>query len=126
MKRLIAAAVLAAVIVGVCLVGQRVVRRGGQEVGPLLLAGMEAVRNGDMAAASEKAALAEKTFAEMESRLNFFLRHDLVEDLGSQLAKLPSLATEETAAEFLSEAGSALTMLTHVVTDERPTLLHVF
>ena len=49
-----------------------------------------------------------------------------MEDLGSQLAKLKNLATEETASEFLSEAGSAVIMLTHVVDDERPTFLNIF
>ena len=126
MRRLIAAAVLAAVIVSVCVVGQQVIRRCGQEVGALLMESMEAAQNGDTETAAQKAALAEETFTERENKLNFFIRHDLVEDLGSQLAKLKDLATEETASEFLSEAGSAVIMLTHVVDDERPTFLNIF
>ena len=47
MRRLIAAAVLAAVIVSVCVVGQQVIRRCGQEVGALLMESMEAAQNGD-------------------------------------------------------------------------------
>ena len=62
---------------------------------------------------------------EAEAGINGFVHHDLVEELGAQIARLPALAAPDTLDEFISEAQSAAVMLTHVVKDESPCLRNV-
>lgn len=125
MKRLITVAVLLACIVAACVVGQTVISDCGEKVGVLLTEGVEAAQAGDIEVARQKALEAEKAFMQKEQWLDVFVHRDLVENLGSQLARLSHLAEEETIAEYRSEAASALVMLTHVVNDERPMMLNI-
>ena len=126
MKRLITVGILAALIVTACFTGHTVINRAGRDVGGLLTESIEAAQDGDAKKAYELSLKAEKAFIEAEGRISFFIYHDLVEGMGLQISKLPDLACDETLSEFSAEANGALVMLTHIVNDEKPTLLNVF
>ena len=126
MMRLIAVAILVLGVGTVCIFGQCAITDCGKTVGLLLREGMEAASSGDTETARQKALEAEKTYMHAEQRLSLFIHHDLVEDLGIQIARLSYLAETETLAEYRSEVSGALVMLTHVVNDERPRLSNIF
>lgn len=125
MKRLIAAGILIAVIAAICVTGSLVVRRTGERVGGFLTQALEAARAGDVDGAARLARQAEAAYMEAEAGINGFVHHDLVEELGAQIARLPALAAPDTLDEFISEAQSTAVMLTHVVKDESPCLRNV-
>lgn len=125
MNRLIAAVILAVLIAGGCIWGQITVSDCDDVIGNALDQSREAAERGDFESAKKLAEKSEDVFADHEHRLSIFVDHDLVEDLGMQIAKLSTLAEEDTGAEFLSELDAADIMLLHIVRDNRPTLLNI-
>ncbi len=125
MKRLVTVAVLLACIIAACAVGQSAISDCSKTVGALLREGIEASQAGDLESARQKAIEAEMAFMQREAWLDIFVHRDLVETLGTQIARLSYLAEEETVAEYRSEAAGTLVMLTHVVNDERPMILNI-
>ena len=125
MRRLIAVGVLACFITAVCVTGTATVGRTGRQVGALLEEALDAAARGDAESARAAAQQAEAAYVAAEGWANCFVHHDLVEDLGVALARLPGLAVPESLDDFIAEGRAALVMLTHVVKDERPSLGNV-
>ena len=125
MRRLIAVGVLACLIAAVCAAGTATVGRTGEAVGALLTEALEAAARGDAESARAAAHGAEAAYVAAEGWINCFVHHDLVEDLGVALARLPGLAAPDALDDFVAEGRAALVMLTHVVKDERPSLGNV-
>ncbi len=125
MSRVIVAVVLVIIVAAGCAAGEFVVHGCNNRISEALLRASSLAEMGDVSAAEKAARDAETEFTACEGALAVFINHSLVEDLGSQISKLPSLATEETKDEFLSEAASASVMLTHIVRDNHPTLLNI-
>ena len=126
MRRLITAGVLAALVVGACVIGTLFINRAGADIGAPLEAAIEAAEAGDAEKAREQSLRAEKAFVAAEGKISFFIDHSLAEELGLQLAKLRGLAEDDSLEEFAAAANGALTMLNHIVNDEKPTWLNVF
>ena len=125
MRRLIAVGVLAGLIAAICVTGTVTVGRTGDEVGALLTEALDAAARGDAEAARDASQRAEAAYVASEGWVNGFVHHDLVEDLGVELARLPGLAAPDSLDDFAAETRAALVMLTHVVKDERPSLGNV-
>ena len=125
MRRLIAVGVLVCFIAAVCVTGTVTVSRTGSEVGALLTQALDAAARGDAVGAEDATRRAEAAYIAAEGWINCFVHHDLVEDLGVALARLPALAVPDALDDFAAEARAALVMLTHVVKDEKPSLGNV-
>ncbi len=126
MNRLITVAVLMTIVVAICIVGYCVVSGLGDSVGPLLEQADYAASTGDIEAARELSCKAEEEFVKREKWVSIFIYHELVEELGVQLSALPDFAEEESQEEFLSAINSAIVMLGHVVSDEKPSFSNIF
>lgn len=125
-RRIIASAVLLAIVITVCTVGQLTVDGCGKDISKLLDSAKTSIKKEDYKAAAHYSQKAEDKYVDCERKLSFFINHDLIEDLGVEVAKLNALAGEETADEFLSEISCAEVMLTHLMNDYKPSLYTVF
>ena len=125
MSRIIASVILVLIVIGSCVTGEVIVHNCNDKISSKIEVAAKLADSGDIAGAEKAARATESAFADCEGALAVFINHTLVEDLGEQIARLPTLATEETKAEFLSELASARIMLTHIVRDNRPTLLNI-
>ena len=125
MGRIITVVVLLSVIVAISITGYVVVDGLEKSVGTLLEQADEAASRGDIQGAYEFSAKAEKEFVKREDLVSVFIYHELVEELGVQIAELPDFANEDSLEEFLSALKGAKVMLGHVVSDEKPSLKNV-
>ncbi len=125
MGRIITVVVLLSVIVAISITGYVVVDGLEKSVGALLEQADEAASRGDIQGAYEFSAKAEKEFVKREDLVSVFIYHELVEELGVQIAELPDFANEDSLEEFLSALKGAKVMLGHVVSDEKPSLKNV-
>lgn len=125
MGRIITVVVLLSVIVAISITGYIVVDGLEKSVGALLEQADEAASRGDIQGAYEFSAKAEKEFVKREDLVSVFIYHELVEELGVQIAELPDFANEDSLEEFLSALKGAKVMLGHVVSDEKPSLKNV-
>ena len=125
MGRIITVVVLLSVIVAISITGYVVVDGLEKSVGALLEQADEAASRGDIQGAYEFSAKAEKEFVKREDLVSVFIYHELVEELGVQIAELPDFANEDSMEEFLSALKGAKVMLGHVVSDEKPSLKNV-
>ncbi len=125
MTRIITAIALVLIVISGCVAGEIVVNRCNDKISAAIDNATALAEAGDIVKAEEAANQTEASFSECEGALAVFINHTLVEDLGEQIARLPTLATEETKAEFLSELASARVMLIHIVRDNKPTLLNI-
>lgn len=126
MKRLIAAGLLLVFIAVSCTVGQLTVSRCGNTMKGLLDEARTAALGEDFEAAHQKLKQAEAHYARDEWQLSFFINHSLVEELGEQLAELPSLANKEGAEELLSHIDGAQVKILHIIRDNRLSLHNLF
>ena len=125
MSRIIAACVMAVLVVASCIAGQTTVAGCDKKISSFIDQARDAVMQEDFANAQQAAEKAEETFVNCETKLELFVNHRLVEEVGMELSKLPSLAKEDTCQEFLAELESARVMMIHIVRDNRATLLNV-
>lgn len=125
-RRIIASAVLLVLVITVCVVGQLTVDGCGKDISNLLDSAKTSIKKEDYKAAAHYSQKAEDKYVDCERKLSFFISHDLIEDLGVEVAKLSDLAREETSDEFLAELSSAEVMLTHLLNDYKPSIYTVF
>ncbi len=125
MSRIVTACVLVLIVVAGCVTGELVVHNCNDRISQAIDEAYQLAEQGNFDSAKTAAESAESEFIRCEGALAIFINHTLVEDLGEQIAKLPTLATEETVDEFLSESASASVMLTHIVRDNHPTILNI-
>ena len=126
MKRLIAAGALLLFVAVSCVAGQIIVTHYGDDMTDSLNSAREAIlsQNYDEAAKSAKAA--EDEYTKKEWVLSCFIDHNLVEELGEQLAELPSLAAEGSKEEFLSHLDAAKIKIVHIIKDNRFSARNIF
>ena len=125
MSRIIAACIMTVLVAVSCISGQITVNNCDNKISTLIDQACDAAKNGDFSAAEEAAEKAEEAFVECEPKLGLFINHRLVEELGMELSKLPSLANENAGEEFLAELESARVMMIHIVRDNHPTILNI-
>ncbi len=125
MSRIIIAAVLVAAVAVACIASELTVHSCSNRISDAMDNAAELAEQGNLTAAQAAATKAESVFKGCEGALAVFINHSLVEQLGEQIARLPTLASAETQAEFLSELSSARVMLAHIVRDNHPTLLNI-
>lgn len=125
MGRIITVVVLLCVIVAICITGYCVVDGLEKSVGELLEQAGEAAFGGDIQGAYEYSTKAEQEFVKREDLVSVFIYHELVEELGVQIAELPDFAHEDSVEEFMSALKGAKVMLGHVTSDEKPSLKNI-
>ncbi len=126
MKRLIAAALLLVFIVAACLTGRFALKSCDQKITRLLSSAEDAADEKDFERCRKLLEEAEKQYVSKEWVLSFFVDHELVEQLGEQLAELPPLAAQESREELLSHLYATKTKFLHISRDSRFSVHNIF
>lgn len=126
MRRLIAAGVLLLFVAVCCVAGQIIVTHYGDDMTDSLNSAREAALQEDFEQAAHSVKRAEDEYAKKEWVLSCFIDHNLVEELGEQLAELPSLAAEGSKEEFLSHLDAAKIKILHIIRDNRFSARNIF
>ncbi len=124
MRRLIAAAVLAAIIAGLCFANKMTVNKTYYD----LSAGLSRLEQAYMdspEAAADLARSFEKEWVSREDYLSIFVNHEIITELGIAISRLPVMIDSD-CDEFTAECAAVRTILLHMLKDTEISLHSVF
>lgn len=116
MKRLISASVLLVIIVAICIVSAITVKSAYHDLSQKLEVCITEYNAENIAKAFESATDLEKDWKKREEILSIFVDHDIIDDLGVSISRLPSLANKKSDT-FLAECNAVKVALTHMIKD---------
>ncbi len=116
MKRLISASVLLVIIVSLCALNALIVKSAYDELSQKLEVCITEYSADNIAKAFESATDLENDWKKREEILSIFVDHDIIDDLGVSISRLPSLADKKSNT-FLAECNAVKVALTHMIKD---------
>ncbi len=116
MKRLISAAILLVVIILLCTINAVTVKSAHTALLEGLEVCVESYGKNDTEGAYQSAAALESDWEKREEILSIFVDHDIIDDLGISISRLPALAKEDSDT-FLAECNAVRITLTHMIKD---------
>ncbi len=116
MKRLISAVILLAVITALCVINAVTVKSAHTKLSEKLEICIEAYNKDDTEKAFNTATQLENDWEKREEILSIFVDHDIIDDLGVSISRLPALAKEDSDT-FLAECNAVKITLTHMIKD---------
>lgn len=125
MKRLIAAAVLIILIAVSCVTNTLYIKKSYNE----LKADIDEIKTAfavSNTSAAQKAERFEEKWVEKEAVLSLFANHEIVDEIGVSVSKLPIYARFNSGDMFLSECRSIELELLHMLKDTQITTHSVF
>ncbi len=119
MKRLIAAAVLLAVVLGICFAGNRIVTDIHSETLAILDECEAAILSGDSNRALWSARSAVSYWKKRRLIISVFINHERYEDTEISLVKISRLVSGSTAIDALPECAAARVMLREISAEQK-------
>lgn len=116
MKRLISASILLVIIVTLCIVNAFTVKSAYDDLSQKLELCISEYNSDNISKAFESATELENNWKKREEILSIFVDHDIIDDLGVSISRLPSLANKESDT-FLAECNAVKVALTHMIKD---------
>lgn len=116
MKRLISASVLLVIIVSLCVLNALTVKSAYDELLQKLELCIAEYNTDNVERAFESATDLENDWKKREEILSIFVDHDIIDDLGVSISRLPSLANKKSDT-FLAECNAVKVALTHMIKD---------
>ncbi len=124
MRRLIAAAVLVFIIAGICIANSLTVKYAYEDLSEDIFILQNSFEESPEKAAELSAEFEEK-WSKIEEPLSVFVNHDIIDNLGEAISRLPILA-QKGEAMFLAECKSIEMELLHMKKDTRISLHSIF
>ncbi len=114
MKYIVVSLILLVLMLGLCLVASRCVVRAIEETGTLLDAAWNAAAANESEVCLQKIQAASDTWESYETFFGTVLRHDEIDNIMGEFAKLEAYALTQDRSEFLSNCASLLSQLEHI------------
>ena len=126
MKRLIAAAVLMAMLIFLCSSGIIQILKHEDKIISIISQAIEAAENDDFSKAYELASQSEEEWIKSERILAPFTSHLHLDDVGLAVSKLPPLIKYGNKSQFISECKFTKVQIIHLADSEIPSLTNIF
>lgn len=126
MKRLIAAAVLMAMLIFLCSSGIIQILKHEDKIISIISQAIEAAENDDFSKAYELASQSEEEWIKSERILAPFTSHLHLDDVGLAVSKLPPLIKYGNKSQFISECKFTIVQIKHLADSEIPSLTNIF
>ena len=126
MKRLIAAAVLMAMLIFLCSSGIIQILKHEDKIISIISQAIEAAENDDFRKAYELASQSEDEWIKSERILAPFTSHLHLDDVGLAISKLPPLIKYGNKSQFISECKFTIVQIEHLADSEIPSLTNIF
>lgn len=125
MKYIIVSLLLLSIMFCLCLYSSAQVIRAVQETSELLEEAVAAEDNGEKEISLHMIRTARDTWREHETFFGTVLRHDEIDNVTEEFAKLESYASTEDQDDFRSHCAALLSRLAHIVEMEKTTFSNI-
>ena len=125
MKRLFLSLAIFGALFGFAFYGTLAVGNEGERLTALLTEAIDQAERGNADGAKQAVERLEAGYIEAEKRLSYFVDHQIIGQLGTEISTLPSLAESDDLSNFLASCNSAKTSIIHLVDSATPHLRNV-
>ena len=119
MKRLVAAAIIAAAVIILCICGNLFVNNICRETEKMLDECTEAYRDNDYESASEKAEKLRNTWDSKQGKLALFVNHSMLDEITYESTAMPYLASDAADGDFFASSAKISRLLMQIRRDQR-------
>ncbi|MCQ2478806.1 MAG: DUF4363 family protein [Clostridia bacterium] len=118
MKRLIAAAILTALIIGICIAGNVIVKEFCKDTNSEIEICRKLCEKGDWEAVDKKVKDLKKSWKTRQRYMSVFVNHGIIDDISVSVSRMPLFSNKKSKSDFLAECAEINMLIDRILGEQ--------